>query len=303
MSESATTPAIASAPPDTSAPVSVTFTRQPPTLAELSARRLRLFRQQEQAVQAFYQQLSQRYVGDHGNRVPLFYVTAHCAQFAEWGTFQTLRHLDVRGIADTDALQTLFDHLHIVDDLLLQVVRRLPPQRPLGWQITSHAPNALNVPTSAPVRQLPRRGIEQSAAATVLQFLGVACFSQDKTYFIGHVAGYLFCCYYFAHLGVHYAATALKEPIANDYPYQWVEVAELVRLLQAFDPLLKAQVYQLAVYCAQISEYAVSKQIEKLLIGEVNSFDKLPLRHALAEQVQYDQTLIEPLFTPLKSMR
>lgn len=297
MSDSATPRAAASAP------VSGPIARQPSTLAELSARRLRLFRQQENAVGAFYQQLSQRYVANSANSEPLFYVAARRERFAEWGKFQTLRHLDVRGIAATDALQTLFDHLHIVDDLLLQVVRRLSPQRPLGWQITSHTPNALNVPTSAPVRQLPYRGIEQSAAATVLQFLGVACFGQDKTYFVGHVAGYLFCCYYFAHLGTHYAATPLKEPIAEHYPYQWVEVAELVRLLQTLDPLLKTQVYQLAVYCAQISEYAIGKQIEKLLISEVNSFDKIPLRHALAEQVQYDQPLIEPLFTPLKSMR
>jgi hypothetical protein len=80
-------------------------------------------------------------------------------------------------------------------------------------------------------------------------------------------------------------------------------VAELVRLLQSLDESLKAQVYQLAIYCAQISEYAVDKRIEKMLITEVNSFNKQDLRDELSVLVQYDSNENESLFQPIKPLK
>ena len=97
--------------------------------------------------------------------------------------------------------------------------------------------------------------------------------------------------------------TPLKSLPQASYPYQSVSVTQLVRLLQELDETLKTQVYQLAIYCAQISEYALEKRIEKLLITEVNSFNKQALRDELSVLVQYDLSEKEALFQPIKPLK
>lgn len=270
--------------------VTVTVTRTPP---DLPNQRLAIFRQQEQAVQRCYQQLQ-------ANQV-LFYIANKKSQFIETQHLEMAYHLNVRDVSSLDHLKLLFENLHLVDDLLMSIVQEMPKQRPVGWQLSSQSINALNLPTTIPVRQAgDERKIEKSLASTILQFFGVACFSGDKGYFIGHVLGYLFCCYFFAHLNISYGVTPLKENIAVDYPYQWVNVPELVRLLQTLDEKLKQQIYQLAVYSAQISEYSIDKRIEKMLITEVNSFNKQDIRNELASYILYHDDEAESLFQPLK---
>ena len=276
-------------------------------IVELTEQRTQIFRCQEQAVQRFYADYqSGAYTGAilGGDTDSLFYLTQRQSQFVETRKLKIAYNLNARDTAGLDQLQVLFNHLHVVDDLLLAVTSRMPAQRPVGWQMVSLGQNLLNLPTTTPFRIAGEaRGVEQSLASTILQFFGVACYSVDKGYFIGHVLGYLFCCYYFAHLGIGYGVTPLKESIAKDYPYQSVNVPELVRLLQQTDETLKAQVYQLAIYAAQISEYAIDKRIEKMLITEVNSFNKQDLRDELAQYVQYSDDEISALFQPLKPLK
>lgn len=283
----------------TSPTVTVTVNKTPPV--DILEQRTQLFRQQEQAVTACYA----TYFGDTQKPTDsLFYLYKRQFQFIESQRLTTARYLNARDTAGLEQLERLFACLHVVDDLLLQVVQTMPRQRPVGWQLSSLGQNLLNLPTTTPVRTAKdTRRIEQSMAATILQFFGVACYSVDKGYFIGHILGYLFCCYYFAHLSVQYAVTPLKETIANHYPYQWLEVPQLVRLLQETDEALKAQVYQLAVYAAQISEYAIDKRIEKMLITEVNSFNKQDYRDALATMIGADDNEKVALFQPVKPLK
>lgn len=281
--------------------VTVTINRADTLPVDVLEQRLRLFRQQEAAVNNFYATLlSDNHV--HGEQ--LFYLSDRKHQFVELRKLLTAFHLNARDVAGLEQLQRLFENLHVVDDLLLQVVEAMPPQRPLGWQLVSLGQNLLNLPTTTPLRTpTEARGIEQSLAASILQFFGVGCYSVDKGYFVGHILGYLFCCYYFAHLGVNYSVTPLKEFVAHHYPYQCVEVVQLIRLLQETDETLKTKVYQLAVFAAQISDYAIDKRIEKMLITEVNSFNKQDYREELASYVSYLDSEKATLFQPVKPLK
>jgi hypothetical protein len=257
---------------------------------------LAIFRQQEQVVTHYFETTPPSQL--------LFYIASKKSQFVETKTLQVARYLNMRDNAGLLPLQHLFNHLHIVDDLVMSINNHLPPQRPIGWQLLSQNKNFMNLPTVGVAGDAPDyRGIEQSLAATVIQFLGVACYHHDRGYFVGHIVGYLFSCYYFAHLGIGYAVTPLKSLPQASYPYQSVSVTQLVRLLQELDETLKTQVYQLAIYCAQISEYALEKRIEKLLITEVNSFNKQALRDELSVLVQYDLSEKEALFQPIKPLK
>ena len=255
-----------------------------------------VFHAQENAVTQYFEH-------SHPNQL-LFYISSKKSQFIETKKLQVAKYLNMRDNVGLMQLQHLFNNLHIVDDLVMSISHHLPPQRPIGWQLVSQSKNLMNLPT---VGLMPSsadfRGLEHSLAATVIQFLGVACYHNDRGYFVGHILGYLFSCYYFAHLGVNYSVTPLKEAAIPNYPYQVINVAELVRLLQSLDESLKAQVYQLAIYCAQISEYAVDKRIEKMLITEVNSFNKQDLRDELSVLVQYDSNENESLFQPIKPLK
>lgn len=273
--------------------VTVNKSAQPPL--DINETRLRLFRDQEQAVQHYYTSATSNL---------LFYIASKKSQYVEYHRLQLASYLNARDNVDLQQLQMLFDNLHVIDDLLMSIVTTMPAQRPVGWQLASQAQNLLNLATTHPTRTPDDvRGLESSVAATVLQFFGVGCYSMDRGYFVGHILGYLFCCYYFAHLGINYAVTPLKEKIAQDYAYQWVAVPELVRLLQTVSEAQKTQVYQLAVYCAQISEYAVDKRIERMLITEVNSFNKQQLRDELSEHLLYPQLEKAALFQPIKTLK
>ncbi|MFW2176599.1 MULTISPECIES: hypothetical protein [unclassified Moraxella] len=271
--------------------VTVTVTRTTPTL-DIPQQRLRLFRQQEQRVTQCHQ---------NGTA---FYISQKSAQFKELHKLQTAHYLNSRDTVELGQLMKMVDTLHVVDDLVLGLVSQMPAQRPLGWQMTAQNANLLNLPTVGIDPYSPDyRRVEQSLASTVLQFFGVACYQPNAGYFIGHILGYLFCCYYFAHLGVGYSVTPLKETVVANYPYQWVNVPESVRLLQELDESLKAQVYQLAIYVAQISEYAIDKRIERMLIAEVNSFNKQDLREELSAQLQYGEIEHLALFQPVKPLK
>lgn len=263
---------------------------------DITAQFTAIFRAQEMAVTQYFEQ-SQPYQ-------LLFYVASKKHQFVETKKLQIASYLNIRDNVGLWQLQQLFDNLHIVDDLVMSISHHLPAQRPIAWQVISQNKNLMNLPTVgiSPVAQA-FRGIEHSLAATVIQFLGVACYHQERGYFVGHILGYLFICYYFSHLAINYSVTPLKEPTIIDYPYQIIAVPELVRLLQAIDESLKSQVYQLAIYCAQVSEYAVDKYIEKMLITEVNSFNKQDLRDELSMLVQYDLAENESLFQPIKPLK
>lgn len=283
---------------------SVTVTVQKPAQPaqiDILEQRRQIFRQQEQFVMDYYAVM---FGDNHVHSESLFYLTERKNQYIESKKFTTALYLDARDVSGLEQIRRLLDSLPVVDDLLLSVVQAMPPQRPVGWQLVSLGQNLLNLPTTTPVRTLDEaRTLENSVAATILQFFGVACFSGDKGYFIGHILGYLFCCYYFAHLSIGYSVTPLKETIVHNYPYQWIAVPQLVRLLQQTDETLKRQVYQLAVYAAQISEYAIDKRIEKMLITEVNSFNKQDYRDALASFISDDDHEKATLFQPVKPLK
>lgn len=285
---------------------------------DITEQRTALFHRQEMVIQAFYQKFytdspfTPTTLSDNdplstitaSPASPLFYIANKKPQFAETQKLQTALYLNARDVAQLDEIIGLFDNLHVLDDLVMEIVHEMPPQQPVGWQMTSQGLNVLNVPTVGQIRS-PNvaRGIEQSAAATVLQFFGVASYTQDKALFIGHIVGYLFCCYYFAHLGVAYGVTPISEEVVKDYPYVTLPVPQLVRLLQELDEMVKAKVYQLAVFCAQISEYALDKRIEKMLITEVNSFNKNDMREVLAQRISYGGLEQPYLFNPVKPLR
>lgn len=281
--------------------VTVTINRTDTAPVDILEQRTWLFRQQEKAVNRFYATL---FSDNHVHSEQLFYLTEKKPHFVETQKLAHATYLNARDVAGLEQLELLSNTLHVVDDLLLNLVQTMPAQRPVGWQLYSLGQNLLNLPTTTPVRSAKEhRRIESSLASTILQFFGVACFSGDKGYFIGHVLGYLFCCYYFAHLSVNYSVTPLKEVIASQYPYQWVEVPELVRLLQETNETHKAQIYQLALYAAQISEYAIDKRIEKMLITEVNSFNKQDYREELASFVSVNNADKATLFQPVKPLK
>lgn len=263
---------------------------------DLHSQFTKIFEAQERAVTEYFE-------NSPPNQL-LFYISSKKHQFVETKKLQVAKYLNMRDNVGLMQLQHLFNNLHIVDDLVMSISHHLPRQRPIAWQILSQQKNLMNLPTVGLLPTSPEfRDIEHSLAATVIQFLGVACYHNDRGYFVGHILGYLFSCYYFAHLGINYSVTPLKEPIIGNYPYQVINVAELVRLLQELDESLKSQVYQLAIYCAQVSEYAVDKRIEKMLITEVNSFNKQDLRDELSVLVQYDSGENESLFQPIKPLK
>lgn len=285
---------------------------------DITEQRAMLFRRQQNAVQGFYdtcfsqesfynQHLQTPSADDTAKvRTPpsLFYIANKKSQFAETKKLQIAQYLNARDAVQLDEIMTLFDNLYVLDDLVMETVQTLPYQQPVGWQLSSLGLNLLNLPTIGQLRPPNMaRGMEQSAAATVLQFFGVTSFTLDKAVYIGHVAGYLFCCYYFAHLGVAYGVTALNEEVVKDYPYVTLPVPQLVRLLQELDESIKANIYQLAVFCAQISDYAIDKRIEKMLITEVNSFNKNELRAALSQRVNLAGIEQSALFEPFKPIR
>ena len=206
---------------------------------------------------------------------PTYLVQTLKQQFAEYQHYLLSQQLDKRGLMDTDALERLWQQLHVVDDIIADIVHHMPAQQPAGWQLTAQdGNNPLRLPTVGKLKH-PRPIQDQvSLNSYVLGHFGVSSFTYDRGYYIGHVIGYLFSCYFFAHLSISYGVTALGQQMVQDYDYASLETTHMVRLLQGLDGYCKKRVYQLAVICARLSVYATDKRIERMLIAEVNDFDK-----------------------------
>lgn len=212
---------------------------------------------------------------------PTYLVQTLKPNFIEYQQFELSEQLDRRGVSDVDDIRPLWQQLHVVDDLIRQLVSQMPPQRPVGWQLSSQTHNHLYLPTVGRLRYHKPIADQQSLNSYVLGHFGVCSFTYDTGYYIGHVLGYLFCCYYFAHLSISYGVTPLAQTAVAGYDYVKVDTPKLVRLLHTLTGSSKRMVYQLAVLCAKLSVYASDKRIEKLLIAEVNDFDKKQQQHHL----------------------
>lgn len=232
---------------------------------------------------------------------PTYLVQTLKSQFVEYQHYMLAQQLDKRGLLDTEPLERLWQQLHVVDDIIADIVRRMPAQQPAGWQLTAQdGHNPLRFPTIGKLKHPKPIQDQASLNSYVLGHFGVSSFTYDRGYYIGHVVGYLFSCYFCAHLSISYGVTALGEQVVSDYDYASLETTHMVRLLQGLDGYCKKRIYQLAVICARLSAYATDKRIEKMLIAEVNDFDKkLQQQHLdvlLLQGMMPDSSDSTPLF-------
>lgn len=206
---------------------------------------------------------------------PTYLVQTLKSQFAEHQQYLLAQQLDKRGLMDTDGLERLWQQLHVVDDIIEDIVRHMPAQQPAGWQLTTQdGRNPLCFATVGKLKNGKPIQDQGSLNSYVLGHFGVSSFTYDRGYYIGHVVGYLFSCYFCAHLSISYGVTALGQQVVADYEYASLETPYMVRLLQGLDGYCKKRIYQLAVICARLSVFASDKRIERMLIAEVNDFDK-----------------------------
>lgn len=209
------------------------------------------------------------------NTRPTYLVQTLKTQFAEYQQYLLAQQLDKRGLMDTDGLERLWQQLHVVDDIIADIVRHMPAQQPAGWQLTTQdGGNPLCFATVGKLKNGKPILDQGSLNSYVLGHFGVSSFTYDRGYYIGHVIGYLFSCYFCAHLSISYGVTALGQQVVADYNYASLETPHMVRLLQGLDGYCKKRIYQLAVICARLSVFASDKRIERMLIAEVNDFDK-----------------------------
>ena len=261
-----------------------------PSIAE---QRLALYRAQ-------HERTRQLYAASSSTR-PTYLVQTLKTQFAEYQQYQLSQQLDKRGLIDIAPLERLWQQLHVVDDIIADIVHHMPAQQPAGWQfMTQDGHNPLQLPTVGKLKHLKPVQDQHSLTSYVLGHFGVSSFTYDRGYYIGHVVGYLFGCYYCAHLSVSYGVTALGTQVVSNYDYASLETPYMVRLLQGLDGYCKKRIYQLAVICARLSVYATDKRIEKMLIAEVNDFDKkLQQQHLdvlLLQGIMPDSSDSTPLF-------
>ena len=224
--------------------------------------------------QAQYERTQQLYLASAATR-PTYLVQTLKTQFAEYQQYLLAQQLDKRGLIDTDVIERLWQQLHVVDDIIEDIVRHMPAQQPAGWQLTTQdGSNPLCLATIGKLKHHKPIFDQGSLNSYVLGHFGVSSFTYDRGYYIGHVVGYLFSCYFFAHLSISYGVTALGQQVVSDYDYASLETPHMVRLLQGLDGYCKKRIYQLAVICARLSVFASDKRIERMLIAEVNDFDK-----------------------------
>ena len=224
--------------------------------------------------QAQYERTQQLYLASAATR-PTYLVQTLKTQFAEYQQYLLAQQLDKRGLIDTDVIERLWQQLHVVDDIIEDIVRHMPAQQPAGWQLTTQdGSNPLCLATIGKLKHHKSILDQGSLNNYVLSHFGVSSFTYDRGYYIGHVVGYLFSCYFFAHLSISYGVTALGQQVVSDYDYASLETPHMVRLLQGLDGYCKKRIYQLAVICARLSVFASDKRIERMLIAEVNDFDK-----------------------------
>ena len=232
---------------------------------------------------------------------PTYLVQTLKSQFAEHQQYLLAQQLDKRGLMDTDGLERLWQQLHVVDDIIADIVRHMPAQQPAGWQLTTQdGRNLLCFATVGKLKNSKPIRDQGSLNSYVLGHFGVSSFTYDRGYYIGHVVGYLFSCYFCAHLSISYGVTALGPQVIADYDYASLETPYMVRLLQGLDGYCKKRIYQLAVICARLSVFASDKRIERMLIAEVNDFDKkLQQQHLdvlLLQGLMPDSSDSTPLF-------
>lgn len=232
---------------------------------------------------------------------PTYLVQTLKSQFAEHQQYLLAQQLDKRGLMDTDGLERLWQQLHVVDDIIADIVRHMPAQQQAGWQLTTQdGRNPLCFATVGKLKNSKPIRDQGSLNSYVLGHFGVSSFTYDRGYYIGHVVGYLFSCYFCAHLSISYGVTALGSQVIADYDYASLETPYMVRLLQGLDGYCKKRIYQLAVICARLSVFASDKRIERMLIAEVNDFDKkLQQQHLdvlLLQGLMPDSSDSTPLF-------
>ena len=259
----------------------------------IATQRLALYRRQ-------HERTRQLYMASAATR-PTYLVQTLKTQFAEYQQYLLAQQLDKRGLMDTDGLERLWQQLHVVDDIIEDIVRHMPAQQPVGWQLTTQdGHNPLRFPTVGKLKHDKPIVDQGSLNSYVLGHFGVSSFTYDRAYYIGHVVGYLFSCYFCAHLSISYGVTALAPQIVSDYEYASLETPHMVRLLQGLDGYCKKRIYQLAVICARLSVFASDKRIERMLIAEVNDFDKkLQQQHLdvlLLQGLMPDSSDSTPLF-------
>lgn len=259
----------------------------------VAAQRVALYRAQ-------HERTRQLYMASAATR-PTYLVQTLKTQFAEYQQYLLAQQLDKRGLMDTDGLARLWQQLHVVDDIIEDIVRHMPAQQPAGWQLTTQdGHNPLRFATVGKLKHGKPILDQGSLNSYVLGHFGVSSFTYDRGYYIGHVVGYLFSCYFCAHLSISYGVTALGPQVVSDYEYASLETPHMVRLLQGLDGYCKKRIYQLAVICARLSVFASDKRIERMLIAEVNDFDKkLQQQHLdvlLLQGLMPDSSDSTPLF-------
>lgn len=235
--------------------------------ASIAAQRITLYHRQ-------YERTRSLYLASASSR-PTYLIQKLKHQFEEYQHYMLSKQLDKRGLIDIDAIERLWQQLHVVDDIIADIIRNMPAQQPAGWQLTvQDGHNPLRLATVGNLKHPKPVADQGSLNNYVLAHFGVSSFTYDRGYYIGHVIGYLFSCYFCAHLSISYGVTALGEQVVQDYDYASLDTPYMVRLLQGLDGYCKKRIYQLAVICARLSVYASDKRIEKMLIAEVNDFDK-----------------------------
>ncbi len=233
----------------------------------VAAQRLALYHSQHERTRLLYQAST--------STRPTYLIQNLKTQFVEYQQYLLSQQLDKRGLLDIDALERLWQQLHVVDDIIADIVIHMSAQQPVGWQLTvQDGHNPICLPTVGKLKHPKPIADLASLNSYVLSHFGVSSFTYDRGYYIGHVVGYLFSCYFCAHLSISYGVTALGAEVVADYDYASLETPYMVRLLQGLDGYCKKRIYQLAVICARLSVYASDKRIEKMLIAEVNDFDK-----------------------------
>ena len=276
--------------------LSNTYSRvQQPAASEMNIaeQRVALYRTQHERTRLLY-------MASAATR-PTYLVQTLKSQFAEHQQYLLAQQLDKRGLMDTDGLERLWQQLHVVDDIIADIVRHMPAQQPAGWQLTTQdGRNPLCFATVGKLKNSKPIRDQGSLNSYVLGHFGVSSFTYDRGYYIGHVVGYLFSCYFCAHLSISYGVTALGSQVIADYDYASLETPYMVRLLQGLDGYCKKRIYQLAVICARLSVFASDKRIERMLIAEVNDFDKkLQQQHLdvlLLQGLMPDSSDSTPLF-------
>ncbi|MGP5336566.1 hypothetical protein [Psychrobacter maritimus] len=263
------------------------------TETNVAAQRVALYHAQNERTR-------QLYMASAATR-PTYLVQTLKTQFAEYQQYLLAQQLDKRGLMDTDGLERLWQQLHVVDDIIEDIVRHMPAQQPAGWQLTTQdGHNPLRFATIGKLKHGKPILDQGSLNSYVLGHFGVSSFTYDRGYYIGHVVGYLFSCYFCAHLSISYGVTALGPQVVSDYEYASLETPHMVRLLQGLDGYCKKRIYQLAVICARLSVFASDKRIERMLIAEVNDFDKkLQQQHLdvlLLQGLMPDSSDSTPLF-------